>query len=172
MGVTRNKIPPHLYDRYGIRPRPWRLIAAAGALVVGAAGYLLTSIGGNIAAGGEVTLLVWAKMPDNSVSLSWSVHRADNASVTCVIRAQDSDRFDVGYAVVRVKDTAGTPQFRTRIFARGQIFAVPTPVCEPVEPDSSNVPGAHFRPGLLPPAQRDGLAAPWQPIPDWLQPLT
>lgn len=172
MGVTRNKIPPHLHERYGIRPRPWKLIGAAAAVALSLAGYLLSSIGGNIASGGEVTLLVWAKTADDAVGISWSVNRADNASVTCVLRVQDSDRFDVGYAVVRVKDTAATPQFRTVIATRGQIYAVPTPVCEPVEANNSNIPGSHFRPGLLPPAQSGNLAAPWQPLPAWLEPLS
>jgi hypothetical protein len=34
--------------------------------------------------------------------------------------------------------------------------------------DISNLVGSHFRPGLLPPPQSNGLAAPWQPLTGWL----
>lgn len=170
MGVSRNKIPPHLYERYGIGPRPWPLIAASAVLGLAVIGYLLVNIGRPIAAGGDVSLLTWRETASQTVNVVWSVHRADDASVTCVLRVQDSDRFDVAYGVVRVETTARTPQFETILRVRGQIYAVPTPVCEPGAPNTSNIPGAHFRPGLLPPAQSGQVSAPWQPAPDWLQP--
>ena len=170
MGVSRNKVPPHLYARYGIGPRPWPVSILGAALGVAVAGYLLLAVGRPIAAGGDVSLLTWNETDAATVTVVWSVHRADDAPVTCVLRVQDSDRFDVAYGVVRIQRTADTPQFETSLSVRGEIFAVPTPVCQPVEPDNSTIPGAHFRPGLLPPAQSGQVSAPWQPAPGWLEP--
>jgi hypothetical protein len=169
LGVNRKKVPPHLYDRYGLKARPWPVIVLIAAVGLSLAGYLLTSIGGDIAAGGDVTLITWKETGINEVTVTWAVHRADNQSVTCVLRVQDQDRFDVGYAVARVQSTGTEPMFSSVLTTRGQVFAVPTPVCEPVQPSSSNIPGSHFRPGLLPPAQTGGLAAPWQAEPRWLE---
>ena len=169
MGVNRKKVPPHLYDRYGISSRPWPLISLIAAVGLAVAGYLLTSIGSDLASGGDVTLISWEETGIDEVTVSWAVRRADDQSVTCVLRVQDQDRFDVGYAVARVKNTASEPVFTSVLATRGQVFAVPTPVCEPVDPISSNIPGSHFRPGLLPPAQAGGLAAPWQAEPRWLE---
>lgn len=170
MGVPRNKVPPHLHARYGIGPRPWPLIVLSAALGIALVGYLLIAVGRPIAAGGDVSLLTWNETDSDTVSVVWSVHRADDAAVTCVLRVQDSDRFDVAYGVVRVQKTGGTPQFETQLRVRGEVYAVPTPVCQPVEPAKSTIPGAHFRPGLLPPAQKGQVSAPWQATPDWLEP--
>ena len=165
MGVTRNKIPPELYGRYDIVPARSRALKSVVAIGLLVSGVLLLFVGGNLQAGGETRLITWQQLSASEVSVTWSVERRDNQPVTCVLRVQDEARFDTGYAVTRVRGTATNPTFTTVVQARGEIFAVPTPVCSVGGPDS--ILGSHFRPGVLPPAQDNGLAAPWQSV-SWL----
>ena len=164
MAVRREQVPPHLYQRYGIadvRPR-WAVWAAvAGVLAV-----LLTlgAIARGIGPGEEVKLIAWQASEDGA-ALTWSVLRYDDQPVYCVLRAQDEDRFDVGFAVVKVRNTAARPVFSTTLRVRGELFTVDTPACST---DSARLIRPHFRPGVLSPAQQSPLFAPWQPISDWL----
>lgn len=166
MGVSRNKVPPHLYDRYGIRPRRTFLISTLASISLLVAGGLLWFIGSSLSSGGDIALVQWKEIGINQVQVRWTVQRADNEPVTCIIRVQDRDRFDVGYAVGRVRNTLARPDLTVTIATRGEIYAVDTPTC--VVGDGANLVGSHFRPGLLPPAQTGGLAAPWQPLTEWL----
>ena len=94
MGVNRKKVPPHLYDRYGLKARPWPVIGLIAAVGLSLAGYLLTSIGGNIAAGGDVTLVSWEETGINEVTVTWAVRRADNQSVCCAFRTRIASMWD------------------------------------------------------------------------------
>ena len=166
MGISRKKVPPHLYARYAIKPRRTGLIATAATIGLTIGGGVMWIIGSAITAGGDVTLISWREAGINQVEIRWNVHRADNQSVNCIVRVQDRDRFDVGYAVGQVRNTASRPELTVTVETRGEIYAVDTPTC--AVGDISNLVGSHFRPGLLPPAQSNGLAAPWQPLTEWL----
>ena len=166
MGVSRNKIAPHLYRRYGLPEQtPWRLRAFAGVAAVGAL-WVFWTVGSSMAAGGDTTVISWKVSSPTSVSIRWSVHRNDNQPLTCVLRVQDQERYDVGFGVGRVRNTASSPILTVTMITRGEIFGVADPVC--VTQGSQNLLGSHFRPGFLPPTQTNGLASPGQPLLGWL----
>lgn len=162
MGVSRRQVPAHLVQRYGIRPAGfrwvWAVVAVVGAI---AAASSLGLIARGLGSGGETKLIKWTTT-GQLADISWSVLRYDNATVYCVLRAQDSARFDVGFAVLKVRDTATNPQIESKLALRATAFSVLPPECQT---DPTRLTSPNFRAGLLPPAQQPPLAAPWQPLP-------
>jgi hypothetical protein len=161
MGINRKLVPPHLHDRYAIKPQRvwlWALVAASTAVVV--LGFLW-QVGNRIVDEGNVTLIGWKSVSDTAVELTWTLNRPDGKAVWCTARVQDEDRFDVGFATFRVTETGPNQTYRITVNTRGDNFAVPTPRCSAEGWDS--LAGAHFKPGIFPPAQSGSLSAPWQP---------
>lgn len=162
MGVSRRQVPAHLARRYGIRPAGFRWVSVAAATVglvvaVGSLGVIARGLG----SGGETKLIKWTAI-GKQADITWSVLRYDDAAVYCVLRAQDSARFDVGFAVVKVSGTAANPQIASTLELRSTAFSVVPPDCQT---DPTRLASPNFRAGQLPPAQNPPLAAPWQPLP-------
>ena len=107
----------------------------------------------------ETKLISWEVKSDSEVEVTWQVYQKSGKPVTCVIKAQDSDQFDVGFAVFKTENTASPKQLTQTLNTISSAYAVLEPVCELEE---SSLLGSHFRPGLLPPAQNSPLFAPWQ----------
>ena len=158
--VNRAALPPELYSRYGIKPRNNVLLALVAGLGALLAIFVFASICTKVEATTEVRLITWQVQNETSVKIEFSVYQADDKSLVCVVRAQDSDRFDVGYGIGAISHPALRPTINVTLKTREPAFAVPTPVCDVA--NAASLVGSHFRPGLLPPAQSDGLFAPWQ----------
>jgi hypothetical protein len=163
MGINRELVPPHLHERYAIKPqRLWlRALVGASATVL-VLGFFWT-IGDRIVSEGNVTLIGWKSVSETAVEITWTLNRPDEKSVWCIAKVQDEDRFDVGFATFWIADSGPNQTYRITVNTRGDNFAVPTPTCSAEGWD--NLAGAHFKPGIFPPAQSEGLAAPWQPEP-------
>ncbi|MEY4322762.1 MAG: hypothetical protein RL410_543 [Actinomycetota bacterium] len=160
--VDRTRVPAHLHDRYGIKPanRPLTVIAALTAMALSA--YLFTSINARVSDAPTSRLLSWQVITPLTVEVKFTVSGNVDSPLVCVIRAQDEDRFDVGYALARVDHPQADATFDVVLATREEAFAVPAPVCE--ASDSPGLLGSHFRPGLLPPAQDHGLFIPGEQI--------
>lgn len=161
MSLDRRRIPPELYSRYGIKPRKklWFALPVIGLVLV--AGFFV-SLGSRLVGQGSLNLVEWNETSPTTVEIIWNINRPDNAEVWCVARVQDAERFDVGFAAFRLSATAGLTTYRITLNTLGDNFAVPTPTCSPN--GWEELAPAHFRPGLLPPAQTPPLAASWQPL--------
>lgn len=164
MGVRREQVPPHLYGRYGLSDRRSRWVPVAGLAAAVAAIALLAVIARGMGPGDDVKLISW-QATATGAQLTWSIVRYDDQPVYCVLRAQDEDRFDVAFAVVKVRNTAASPIFSSTLKVRGEVFTVDRPACAT---DATRLIRPHFRPGQLSPAQEAPLFAPWQPITAWL----
>lgn len=147
-------IPPHLHERYGIRPpSPLRWIALALAAVVAlptgiyaASRYVATQ---------QVpfALISWAALDEHRVHVLWKLD-ASSKRQWCVVRAQDFDHFDVGFAVVPV--SAGVDSVEYELATLERPLAVDIEACDT---DPYALPGPQFPPGVRPPAQAaPGLA--------------
>jgi hypothetical protein len=160
--VDRKRVPAHLYDRYGVKPanRPLTAIAAIAAIVL--CSYLFTSINARVTTAPTTRLLSWQVITPLSVEVKFTVSGVLDTPLICVIRAQDEDRFDVGYALAKVERPMADPTFEIVLATRESAFSVPTPICE--TSDSPALIGSHFRPGLLPPSQDAGLFLPGEQI--------
>ena len=149
-------IPVQLHARYGIRPPSrWRWLGwALAALVVLPIGTYAAS-----------RYVVTQSATYSLSSWSWQA-RSHSATATlrttasidvqwCAIRAQDFDRFDVGYAVVRVPRAAMNTSFRLALLAEPVIIEVVDCASDPY-----SLPGPQFRPGLQAPVQRPPALTP------------
>lgn len=159
VAVTRSTVPTELHERYGLKPRNPILLTSVWGLASLIFIYLFLQVNGGQQEAVETRLISWEIKSENLVEVTWTLYQRDDLPVTCTIKAQDSDQFDVGFALFKTKDTASVPQFTHELLTLEGAFAVLTPTCEL---DESRLLGTHFRPGLLPPAQNSPLFAPWQ----------
>ena len=160
--VDRNRVPAHLHERYGIRPQRNRLRVALGVVALAVGGYIFVTINQHVNQSGDTRLISWNNTSATSTEVTFTVSRPSDTRLICVLRAQDSDRFDVGYARVRIDYPSQNPRLTVTLATRSEAFTVTEPQCD--SPDSAALIGSHFRPGLLPPAQTQPLFAPWQDI--------
>lgn len=147
-------VPPHLHARYGIRPpSPLRWVAVAVALAVGLPTGLYAASRYVATQQVPFALISWASLDAHRVHVLWKLD-ARSERQWCVIRAQDFDHFDVGFAVVPVAAGTGSVEYELTTLERP--LAVDVEACDS---DPYALPGPQFPPGVLPPAQiAPGLA--------------
>lgn len=99
---TPAQLPPHLYERYGIKEKS-RNRRIVGVLISGIALALLIFASITVFRP-RITFALesFDVTSDTSVAVSWQVASTSTSQTFCVVRAQDSNRQDVGYAIVTV----------------------------------------------------------------------
>lgn len=159
MAVNRKTVPPELHQRYGLKQRNPLLVTLVWSLL--GAGFIFLFLLANSGQQEDVEtrLISWEVKSKNQVQVTWTLYQRDDLPVVCTLKAQDSDQFDVGFALFKATNTSAIPQFTHQLRTLDEAFAVLTPICEL---DEQNLLGTHFRPGFLPPAQDSPLFAPWQ----------
>ncbi len=149
-------IPPHLHARYGLRPPSrWRWLAWAVAAIVllptltyAASRYVATQ-------SATYTVFSWsASASGDQVSVTFHTSTAPTRQ-WCAVRAQDTNHFDVGFAVLPVAGTTTSTTFSMATLARP--LAVDVLDCQS---DPYALPGPQFAPGVQPPAQQLPALAP------------
>ncbi|MDP1877682.1 MAG: DUF4307 domain-containing protein [Actinomycetota bacterium] len=144
---TRDQLSPPMQARYGVDRRPvgrWIGIGVVAlvftAILVGVTVALTTrdSV--------QNRLLSWTVQGPDRVDLTYQVTPDGTEVVQCILRAQDSRRIDVGYAVEAVAPTANrvpeirayslrtlAPAYTTELLgcATGTLPAVPPPQFPP-----------------------------------------
>ncbi len=155
-GPRTAELPPHLRARYGLdrsNRGPILLAVLLVAAFVTVLGWAALRV-----ADPAVTskVLAWSILADDHVRVTFEVRRSADQPVTCVVRAQDETRLDVGYATVTLPSgtTYVQPTYQLRTNARATIVEVLG--CAPGDaPD--RVPPPQFPPGVAAPEQ------PWTP---------
>jgi hypothetical protein len=104
----------------------------------------------------DAGVLTYRTVSDEQMTIGFEVERRDTSPATCVLRARAKDGFDVGYAIVELPAAQGrtnhTFQMRTAYRALvGELVGCGLDAPPP------GIPGAQFRPGIVPPVQ------PWAP---------
>ena len=150
-------IPPHLHDRYGIRPRsPWFIPGLAAVTIAALAfgGW----VGSRFLASRNpaFAMQTWTVIDDTHIDLQLEVAASD-APRWCGIRAQDFEHFDVGYVILPVAATEDTVRLTYRMHVLTRPTAIDILDCTP---DPLTLAGAQFAPGVLPPAQEQPGRAP------------
>ncbi|HEX6887217.1 MAG TPA: DUF4307 domain-containing protein [Candidatus Nanopelagicales bacterium] len=148
--------PPHMRERYGVHERRRWVPVVLGLLVLGF--LALVSIVGWRLVNPPVqgTVSAYDTVADDHMTLRFTVQRQRETAVTCVVRARAQDGFDVAYTTVELPAGQGTTEhtmeLRTAYRALvGELLGCGTGAVP------ASVPGAQFRPGVVPPAQ------PWTP---------
>lgn len=159
MAVSRANVPVELHERYGLKPRNPIIQIAIWLIALLSFGYLFLQVTSRQNSDVETRLISWQVKSETAVSITWTVYQAENLPVVCTLKAQDSDQFDVGFAIFKATNTTSISKFTQNLKTYSGAYAVLTPTCELNE---NRLLGPHFRPGLLPPAQEAPLFAPWQ----------
>ncbi|HET8970295.1 MAG TPA: DUF4307 domain-containing protein [Candidatus Nanopelagicales bacterium] len=142
--------------RYGRQPRGrW-----ARALIIGAAVVALVAagIGGWLLANPAVTasLLTYQVVSGQRADLTFEVTRPTSQPVTCVIRAQDEARHDVGYATVTVPAGPDYVHAGYQLATRARAVVVELLGCD--VGGAPEVAAPQFPPGTANPPQRPTVA--------------
>ena len=145
-----------MQERYGLDHRPVGRWIAVGLLIVGFAA-VLAFVGRGLTSNGTATrLLAWKVVAPDRVDITYQATADTGVDLQCVLRAQDSNRIDVGYATTTVPadPTAKIviPTFRLRTLAPA--YTAELLGCAAGGPPQ--VPPPQFPPGVVPPEQ------PWQ----------
>jgi hypothetical protein len=140
-----------MQHRYGLDRRPvgrWIAVSLLIAAFVVALGFVAHAI---TKASVDGTLITWKVVGSDRVDARIQVRRVDDVPVTCVLRAQDFDRADVGYAVVDVP--AGGLQVELPYSMRTLAPATITELLGCSADGRPNVTPPQFPPGVVAPAQ-------------------
>lgn len=148
-------LSPRLRDRYGYRRTPRTAIAVVVLL-----GLALAVFGGwtaNRVANPDVRwkLLAWKAVDAGHSTVSFEIRRAATSTVECVVRAQDKNRQDVGYATLSIPPGPDYLQETYPLATRALAFTVEVLGCD--TPGNLYVPSEQFPPGTSNPPQ------PWRP---------
>lgn len=144
-----------MITRYGLDRRPWGTMIGAGILVVGFALALVFVTTGLSRDTVTATLVSWDDSAPDHVSVSFDVQRQGTDTVTCVIRAQDKSRADVGYADISIPPGASTLRIDYELRTLAPAYVVELLGCSVGL--AANVRQPQFPPGVVPPDQ------PWVP---------
>lgn len=108
--IELKDLPPDLRRRYGVRrgPSPLLILFAAAGLIAIAAGIYTAATLTN--RGVHYKVLTWHEAAPDHTDISFEVRRSPDQTVVCVLRAQNSDHVDVGYAVVSIPPGDGYAQ--------------------------------------------------------------
>ena len=148
--VNLRELPDDLKARYGVGRTRWGLIVTiAIVVVVFALVFVYTTF---MLGKGTVQsrLLTWHVVSPDHVDVTFEVRTTGQDSVNCVVRAQDSQRADVGYATVPIAFTDGYAQLTYPLRTLAPAYAVEVLTCDS---GTLQTPGPQFPPGVAPPAQ-------------------
>lgn len=150
---TRDQLSPEMQQRYGLDRRPIGRYVAVAVLVLAfvatlvIVGILITRPKAN------VRLIEWRIVGPSRVDVTYQVDRPAGLDVTCVIRAQDAKRIDVGYALEELppksEGDADIHEFSLATLAP----AATIEVLGCGTPGEIRVPPPQFPPGVVPPEQ-------------------
>jgi len=104
----------------------------------------------------QYKLLTWSVVSPERVDMVFEVRRIGSDTLDCVVRAQDSKRVDVGFAVVTIPSGNDLEEVNYSLRTLAPAFVVEMLTCvQSGEP--TRVPGPQFPAGVAPPPQ------PWAP---------
>lgn len=156
--TNNSELPPHLQARYGIKQTRYRTIVfwiiIIGSVVATIGYTTFRTINPKI--GGALTS--FSVISDHQVNVQWRVVRPENQTTYCVLRAQDINRFDVGYATVEI--VAGSESIEMMYNLNTSSKAVLAEILGCSNSPKMRVPPANFPPGVKIPLQDPPGVAP------------
>jgi hypothetical protein len=142
-----------MQERYGLDRRPIGLWIAVGAIILGFVGALLFVAHGLTSNSTTVRLVEWSVKAPDHVDITFQATADTTQPLTCVVRAQDKHRIDLGYATVMIPpDPSG--QIITKTYPLRTLAPAYTAELLGCEAGATpRVPGPQFPPGVVPPDQ-------------------
>lgn len=140
-----------MQERYGLDRSPVGRRIAVLALAVVFAGVLVFVFFGVTSNPVDSRLVAWDDVAPDRVDITVSVKRPADAEVTCVLRAQDINRIDLGYATVVLPPGEAELLVDYSMRTIAPAYTAELLGCSVDGPPS--VPPPQFPPGVVPPAQ-------------------
>jgi hypothetical protein len=151
-GATADLMSQEMRQRYGLDRNPWPSRIISGLVLLGFAGILVFFAMRLTAAPITPRLLLWQQLADDRLDITFDVNKPAGMAVSCVLRAQDADRTDIGYATTELDAAPGYQQatYQMRVIAPAAYVEILGcgPTGEPLR-----VPPAAFPPGVAAPTQ-------------------
>ena len=142
-----------MQERYGLDRRPIGRWIAVSAVILAFAGALAFVVAAMSKGGVETRLITWKVIAPDHVDITFQASPDSAMPVDCVLRAQDANRIDVGYATLTIPpqdaDNVVISTFAMRTLAPA--YTVELLGCAAGE--SPRVPAPQFPPGVVPPEQ-------------------
>jgi uncharacterized protein (DUF58 family) len=127
---------------------PWLL----GALLLGFLAAV-TIVGWRLANPAlDAAITGYVTVSDERMTLRYEVQRRTTGPATCVLRSRAEDGFDVGYATVQLPPAQGRTSHVFEMRTAYRPFVGELLGCGADGPPPG-IPGAQFRPGVVPPEQ-------------------
>ena len=140
-------------ERYGLDRRPVGRWITVGLVIVAFVVVLIWVTFGVSADNVQTRLISWGVVGPDRVDITYQVRADPKTPIECVLRAQDENRIDVGYAEVTVPpqpvDDVVISTFALRTLAPA--YTVELLGC--ATGTAPKVPPPQFPPGVVPPAQ-------------------
>jgi hypothetical protein len=150
---TRDQLSPAMQERYGLNRRPvgrWAVVSIVLAVFVGVLAWVAVAVSSDNVA---TRLITWEVVGPDHVDITYQVRPDPGTAIQCVLRAQDENRIDVGYASVTVPpqpaDDVVISTYALRTLAPA--YTVELLGCATGAPP--RVPPPQFPPGVVPPDQ-------------------
>jgi len=149
---NHSQLSAEMAERYGINHRSWTsrivtyVLALGFALILGFVAFQVTR------PGVDYELIAWKVVAPDRTDVTFRVRAQNDDPVTCVVRAQDASRADVGYAKVSVTPVNGSAAVTYSLHT-----AIGSYTAEVLGCGDDPVPAAQFPQGVVPPTQ------PWTP---------
>ncbi len=142
-----------MQERYGLDRRPVGRWIGVGLVVVAFAGALLFVARGLTADSTTVRLINWKVQAPDHVDITFQATTDPTRALQCVVRAQDKNRIDLGYATVTIPPRAdGRIVFTTYpLRTIAPAYTAELLGCE--AGTAPRVPPPQFPPGVVPPDQ-------------------
>ena len=145
------QLPDHLKERYGVNKRDWSKIVATAILLACGIGLVLFTGYRNSRPSVAGELISFKVISADKVTVTWKVQRPEESLIYCVIRAQDVEKTDVGYATVSVPAGAKYSKFSYDLTTNGEAVLAEVLGCGSTK--KFRVPPPNFPPGVQIPAQ-------------------
>lgn len=151
-------LSPQMRQRYGLDRNPWPLRIFSAAVVAAFLAALVALAVKLTAAPITPRILLWQQPQPDRVDITFDVSKPAGMAVSCVLRAQDADRTDLGYATVDLQPAPRYQQTEYSLRVLGRAVYIEILACGPTG-ERLRVPPPNFPPGVVPPAQ------PWTAVP-------
>ena len=146
-----SELSEQMRARYGVRPRSRVAVAAVAVLAVAFTAFVVWT-GWRLATPPvQAKLLAFQVESDTLVTITFEVRRDTLTDTVCVLRAQDLERTDVGYATVTITRGRDYVQPRFPLATRDRATIAEVLGCAPNEAPSVEQP--QFPPGTTNPPQ-------------------
>ena len=153
MATNRDQWPPHIQDRYPKPGKPWFLVIIAVIFIVVIGAFVSTGISRVINPPLSEKLLAWEIKDKNNVEVIFEVNRNESLDVWCLLRAQNENMTDVGYAILEIpKDGKNYKQLNYNLKTYEMAYTAEVIKCDD-EKDSTLFIASQFIPGVEIPKQ-------------------